>query len=281
MEEIEKIEEVDRPITSTQVHGGVIMLSPVKKGRKSLFFDGMLADDTSKIRVVGFDAGQQRKLTEYHQSNRTVELLNCEVKPSRLGEGYEVMLKSSTQIRESPKKLDVAVLKVDASPKVVSLEDLDGLAVFDRATVNIKAVEMKEEMNVKGKVKQDVIVADGSGTARVSVWEGHVNEMKVNCSYCLKNFMIREFQGTKYLTMAKEGSEITAIDDIGCVKEQKSEEELLVINNVAIVGVPFLDSYKSCLQCNARVEPETPPLGKCSMLISIDTTSKHPLLLYS
>ena len=122
-----------------------------------------------------------------YQSNRTVELLNCEVKPSRLGEGYEVMLKSSTQIRESPKKLDVAALKVDASPKVVSLEDLDGLAVFDRATVNIKAVEMKEEMNVKGKVKQDVIVADGSGTATVSVWEGHVNEMKVNCSYCLKN----------------------------------------------------------------------------------------------
>ena len=37
-----------------------------------------------------------------------------------------------------------------------------------------------------------------------------------------------------------------------------------MINNVAIVGVPFLDSYKSCLQCNARVEPETPPLGKCS-----------------
>ena len=27
-EEIEKIEEIDRPITSTRVHGGVIMLSP-------------------------------------------------------------------------------------------------------------------------------------------------------------------------------------------------------------------------------------------------------------
>ncbi len=38
------------------------------------------------------------------------------------------------------------------------------------------------------------------------------------------------------------------------------------ISNVQIVGVLLLDSYKACLQCKARVEPMTPPLGKCSSM---------------
>ena len=52
---------------------------------------------------------QHRKLNE--QKNIPVELANCEVKPARQGEGYEVMLKSSTQIKQSPK--DVASLMAD------------------------------------------------------------------------------------------------------------------------------------------------------------------------
>ena len=63
-----------------------------------------IADETSKIRVVGFDTQQQRKLNNYHQKNIPVELINCEVKSSRYGEGYEVMLKGGTHIKESPKK---------------------------------------------------------------------------------------------------------------------------------------------------------------------------------
>ena len=43
---------------------------------------------------------------------------------------------------------------------------------FDRATVNVKVVELKEEMQVGGKLKMDVIIADGSGKAMVSVREG-------------------------------------------------------------------------------------------------------------
>ena len=151
----------------------------------------MLADESPKIRLVGFDAQQQRKLNEYHQNNLPVQLVNCEVKPSRQGEGYELMLKNGTQIKQSPKKPDIASLMVETAPKVVTLDKLDGLEVFDRATVNVKVVELKEEMQVGGKLKSDVIFADGSGKAKVSVWEGHVNAMEENTSYCLKNFMVR------------------------------------------------------------------------------------------
>ena len=91
--------------------------------------------------------------------------------------------------------------------------------------------------------------------------------MEKDRSYCLKNFMVREYQRTKNLTMAKEGSEIIPIGDIGAVAEQGDrDDELWVINNVTVAGVPYFDTYKSCLQCKARVEPHTERLGKCSKM---------------
>ena len=260
-DEIENIDDVNGPMSSTSIHGAVVTLSPVKKGRKAMFFDGLLADETSQIRLVGFQGMQQRKLNDYHQKNIPVELENCEVKPARQGEGYEVMLKSSTLIKQSPKKLDVASLMADiaTATKTIILSSLESLDVFQKVTVNIKVVKLKDETQVGGRVKRDGCVADGSGTARVSVWEGNVNAMEKDRSYCLKNFMVREYQSTKYLTMAKEGSEIIPIEDIGAVAEQGDrDDELWVINNVTVAGVPYFDMYKSCLQCKARVEPHRP-----------------------
>ena len=107
---------MDQSITNTRVHGAIISWSPVKRGHKSLFFDGMLADESSRIWLVMFDAQQQRKLHEYRQNNVAVQPVNCEVKPCRQGEGYELMLKNSTQIKESPKKMDMASLRVNSMP---------------------------------------------------------------------------------------------------------------------------------------------------------------------
>ena len=59
---------------------------------------------------------QQRKLNNYHQKNIAVVLENCEVKPARQGEGYKVMLKTSTLIQQYPKKLDVTLLTSVARP---------------------------------------------------------------------------------------------------------------------------------------------------------------------
>ena len=57
--EIENIDDVDGPMSSTSIHGAVVRLSPVKKGWKAMFFDGVLGDETSQIRLVGFQVMQQ------------------------------------------------------------------------------------------------------------------------------------------------------------------------------------------------------------------------------
>ena len=78
-----------------------------------MFFDRLLADETSQIRLVGFQGIQQRKLNDYYEKNIPVEL---EVKPAHQGEGYEVMLKNATLIKQSPKRLDVTLLMADITP---------------------------------------------------------------------------------------------------------------------------------------------------------------------
>ena len=65
------------PKSSTSIHGAVVTLSPVKKGRKSMFFDGMLADEPSQIRNAATEAER------ISSKNVPVEIANCEVKPAR------------------------------------------------------------------------------------------------------------------------------------------------------------------------------------------------------
>ena len=79
-EEIENINDVDGPMPSTNIHGAVVTLSSVKKGRKTMFFDGLLADESSQIRLVGFQGMQQRKLNDYHKKNIAVALQGCGTK---------------------------------------------------------------------------------------------------------------------------------------------------------------------------------------------------------
>lgn len=139
--------------------------------------------------------------------------------------------------------------------------------MYEKVTVKIKVVDVKQQMQAGNKMKQDVIVADETSTARVVLWEEHMNCLRDKKSYCLKNFIVKKYQSTNYLTMSREGTEITLIEDIGNVAESIDDlDEIIEIKDVLIVGVPHLDTYRACIQCNGRVEPQTPPLGKCTRI---------------
>lgn len=79
--------------------------------------------------------------------------------------------------------------------------------------------------------------------------------------------VVRHFGDRKYLSMAKTGSEIAVINDIGDVIEydpEHDDDQRRELANATIVGVLQLDSYKACLTCKARVESFSQPLGRCS-----------------
>ena len=85
IKEADNITDLEKPMLNTSLHGAITSLSPIKKGWKSLFFDRMLADNTSKVRVAGFEALQQKKLNELYQKNGPIQLVDCEVKKTRHG----------------------------------------------------------------------------------------------------------------------------------------------------------------------------------------------------
>ena len=120
--EISQLKEIDEPCTSVTLHGALTTISPIKKGRKSQFFDATSADSTSNLRLVGFSPRQHILLNDFQKASSPVELINCEVKHSRLTEGYDIMLKSNTYIKKSPKKIDINASKADS--QVITLDAL-------------------------------------------------------------------------------------------------------------------------------------------------------------
>ena len=130
----------------------------------------------------------------------------------------------------------------------------------------MKAIKVNDTVQLSEKMKQDIIVADQTATARVTLWEDNVGAFTEGRSYILKNFVVRVYQSTKYLSMGGDATEIVPIEDIGMVAAASdiNEEEEVTLHNVVIIGVPHLDTQKACLQCKARVKPITPPLGRCS-----------------
>ena len=179
----------------------------------------------------------------------------------------EVLLKGSTKLNASPRKFAIPPLEFeDDNPKEISLDHLASIDVFERVTAMVKVLTSTEAIDVTGgKKKQDVLVADHSGTCKVVLWENNIGILKQDECYKLQNFVVRKYAAIKFLSMGKESSTIIPIADIGEVQHYPHvPDNIETITNASIVGVLRLDNYKSCLCCKARVEPCSPPLGRCS-----------------
>jgi len=85
-EEVDNFDVVEKGRASASVHGVLMSVSPVRKGRKQNYFEGKMSDGSSKLRFVGFDLKQQKKMSEMLPKKQAIEIENCEIKPSRWGE---------------------------------------------------------------------------------------------------------------------------------------------------------------------------------------------------
>jgi len=268
--ELHNFDDVSQPYPNANLHAVVKSLSPVKKGRHSIYFDGVLTDGSSTLRMVGFRSEQQKRLSAFSRDKTPISLQNCEIKQSRQGHQMEVMLKNSTQIVKSPKVIEVPDEEdIPEIPAVITLSQIRHIQQFQKVSTEVKVLVKREPIYVStGKMKQDVIVADHTSTMKVTLWEDYVDFMEEDKSYSLTDFVVREYNCHQYLSMPKEGATIAPIEDIGEVEQPDDDSDLELVgsqvSNAQIIGVPQLESYKSCLKCKARVEPLTAPLGRCS-----------------
>ena len=180
----------------------------------------------------------------------------------------EALLKNGTKIFPSTRKFDIPEDEDADTSAAVTVAEIQEIQLFEKVSASVKVLHKKDPIQIPGgKTKQDVIVRDHTSTITVALWEYYVDTMSPDSSYCLQNFVVREFNMKKFLSMPREGATIVPIEDIGKVEQESDSSEFETVNclqNVQIVGVPQLHSYNACLQCKARVEPLTPPLGRCS-----------------
>ena len=169
---------------------------------------------------------------------------------------------------ESSKEIDITSSTSTDDCISTTLVELPSIQNFQKIIVDVKVLDAPIPSTVSsGKSKQDVVIADNTATSKVVLWEDHIGSLLENCSYTLKNFVVREY-GTKYLSMPREGSEIISIEDIGEVEDfidtLEEQQQRRTLHDAQIIAVPYLDSYKGCIHCKARVEPISPLLGRCS-----------------
>ena len=99
-----------------------------------------------------------------------------------------------TEVEKSGEHIDVDSVKrgsCGAGGKLIKLEEVQCLVPFQRVSCEVKVVDVDSVMEVSGgKKKQDVLVGDSTGVARVTVWESEIGKLKEGESYKLTGMMV-------------------------------------------------------------------------------------------
>ena len=122
---------------TANIYGVLKTLSPVKKGKHSNFFDGVLTDGTPDMHVVGFRSEHRRRLGAFSDSKDPVTLQDCQVKLSRQGHEMEALLKNTTKISPSAKIFKIPD-EDQSGHGSVTLAEVEDRQTFDKVTVVVK-----------------------------------------------------------------------------------------------------------------------------------------------
>ena len=230
------------------------------------YFDGKLSDGENSLMIVGFDAKVQQKLMDFHSRKEPVALVNCQVKESKFSSTLELHMRKNTEVLKSPTKLDASAITSNSSSDLITLDELPKLDQYQTVSVNLKVINIKSEEEVKkGLVKQDCVVGDPTGTARITLWEDNVGVLAEGESYSLSGVKVRSFKGQKNLSIPKIGFQCMPIADIGTVCTTTPDiDEVHSIDRVQVQGVKYFDTYRACYSCKAKVNPTTDTIGKCT-----------------
>ena len=270
--DLEAIEEEE--CGNVNVRCVVTQLPPMKTGKnkKVKYFHGKLTDGKSTMKLVGFEPKLRTRMDKAQKEKNTVVLSNCFVKESVYEEGREVMATIKTKVMLSPKKLKV--IDDVTSGKKCELVGIDEEAINSVVTVKGK-VTVGEVMSIKSRQKckdlkkQDCKLGDTSGTFKLVLWEGNVDQVKCGMSYEFTNLMVKEFDGMKYLTFSDETTvtETGNIEVPESVVDVQSDVDSASTENENIVGevIAVVSSEKKtmCVSCNGEVNRLNERVGKC------------------
>ena len=279
-DEFEDISSIDKTTKSATVHGVLANLSPMKKSKTTdnRYFDGHLTDGVTNIRLIGFDTSQQQRLADYSENQTPVKLSKCQVSNSMVEGKLQVVLKTYSSIDESPTKFSIPENMILQPGAKLDIGQIHAVQDFQKVSVAVKPIKVSAPEMVSDKSKQDVYVADATGSMRLTLWQDDINKLDVNKSYLLKNVAVRSYQKVKYLSFPKEDVTIEEVSDLGdvCDLEQETvtDPSRRELNDVEVLLVLNLQSYPACITCKAKVETTSATLGRCTKCSSMQRLNK-------
>ena len=238
--ELDDLEDAE-PLPHASIHGVIKSLSPMKKGRKCEFFEGKcyFNDKSSTSRFVGFSPKQLDTLKRMKDEKKPVHFDDIQVTKARRGDKMEFLVKSSTEINESPKMFNQESFLEESNS--CTIDQLDERQPYDKISVRIKTLKiLRNSTTENGKNIQHVLIADATGLCKCTLWEDFMGQLQPGKSYCLSDFYIQEFLNNRSLSNSMQGSKIDEIPevDVGSVNEDSYiDDEEIELTNVLIV--PF------------------------------------------
>ena len=253
-----------------KIHGVMTGISPIKESKngKSKYFNGKICDGKSSAGFVCFDKKMHERLSSISQKKEPL-VSNCEVKESKYFTGLEVVVRNSSEVHSSPKKMNVPEsMFAKTKENLVAIEEVSGIANYEVVAVRVKVVSEEDATEIKkGLVKQDYWIADATACCKIVTWKENVGVLAVGDCYKLSGLVVRTFNGNKYLSVPTEGFHATKVEDIGVVENVPEEPATEAkFTGVSIVGVKSLEKFDNCYSCSGKVVPKSDSsrVGSCS-----------------
>ena len=223
------------------VEGLLVNISPIKNKR----FVGELIDTQHSIPIVGFDPSKQQAIS--NSDTKEVKLSNCDLKLNKFTKKPEILVQRRTVVSKSNTSIKVDNPHTVGSTSIF-LAERSSLSDGDKVNVRIKVINIQDKKKTaKNLTKQEVIIADKTDNAVLTLWEDDMDSLELAESSELNKITVKIFCGEHTFSYPKFGASISQIEDIGEVVEDIVDPTEPCMEGVTIAGVKDLFTFKICL----------------------------------
>ena len=226
-------------------------ISPLKKGS---YFDCQLQGKEETVRGVCFSPPKLKRFTSLSQANSPVKIkkfrIDTKSNVEDLPMGHEVTIEHFPAIDFDKVKL----------PTTMNLSTIKSVCPGQIVTVTAKVTHfymyLSKTVGSENLQLQHAIIADPSGTMKMTLWENFVGSIKQGDTYTFRDICVYKDKMSHeicLLNTAKSGSTIESAPQFQEVLPFTVLESTMV--NGEIIGVNKVASYLSCCKCKKRLIP--------------------------
>ena len=113
------------------------------------------------------------------------------------------------------------------------------------------------------------------------MWEEQIGTLEETKSYKMSFMTLQEYKGEKYLSTAKDKSQIKPVDDVdigSSIQEDINDKNKTAeYNSGVVIAVVSFDKYPGCLKCGSKVNiQDADYFGVCSKCDAWQRVDKCP-----